>query len=436
MFSFLIAFVYFFFRLLTWTLILALPLGIAYFFYLKHRSTYFQRIGLPHPPVTSLFLGNLGDYENNLKQHEKILEWSKKYGTTFGMIDGGAPTIVTSDPEIINEVFVKQYYTFQARKFHPSFALDQENNPAVNVFFAQGNQWKRLRALFAGSLATGKIKAADPIIKRAAQELIQVFEKHENDVIDVSPQILNFTFAVIARSALGIDEEFGKSTYLNRKAIDFRSQESAEEKSERHQDFLDFMHEAEDPNFDATNNTDLYLKVPKKLTREELIQSARGFLIAGADTTATLLNYCLYELARHPECEEIIVQEIEDFIKSEDDIIYNNVKDLTYLDRFVKEVARFHPLAFTVTARRAIHSTTLKTSDGKQLQIDKGVGILANAFAIQMDENIWGSDAKEFNPDRFLPENSVHRHPMAWLPFGAGPRICPGKNLALHEAKS
>uniref|UniRef100_A0A914Y2T3 Cytochrome P450 n=2 Tax=Panagrolaimus superbus TaxID=310955 RepID=A0A914Y2T3_9BILA len=223
------------------------------------------------------------------------------------------------------------------------------------------------------------------------------------------------------------------------------------------------MYDAEDTNFDTTNKADLDIKVPKKLTREELIQSARGFLIAGADTTATLLNYCLYELAKHPECEEAILQEINDFITSEvggegvlgtssvypppltfsihksnrsDDINYNKVKDLTYLDRFVKEVARFHPLAFTVTARRAIHSTTLKASDGKLIQIDKGVAILGNAFAIQMDENIWGSDAKEFNPDRFLPENFENRHSMAWLPFGIGPRICPGKNLALHEAKS
>uniref|UniRef100_A0A914PPE4 Cytochrome P450 n=1 Tax=Panagrolaimus davidi TaxID=227884 RepID=A0A914PPE4_9BILA len=271
--------------------------------------------------------------------------------------NGGAPTIVTSDPEIINEVFVKQYYTFQARKFHPSFALDQKNNPALNVFFAQGNQWKRLRALFAGSLATGKIKAADPIIKRAAQELIEVFKSHENGVVDVVPQILNFTFAVISRSALGIDEEFGKSTYLNRvleilslgettkkpvsaffagtyeflpNAINIRSKESSKEKSERHQDFLDFLYEAEDTSFDnTTNKADLDLKVPKKLTREELIQSARGFLIAGADTTATLLNYCLYELARHPECEEVIVQEIDDFINSE--IVKNKFNIVFYI---------------------------------------------------------------------------------------------------------
>ena len=52
------------------------------------------------------------------------------------------------------------------------------------------------------------------------------------------------------------------------------------------------------------------------------------------------------------------------------------------------------------------------------------------------DEAIWGPDAKEFNPDRFLPEEYASLHPMAWLPFGAGPRICPGKNLAIHGVKA
>ena len=116
-----------------------------------------------------------------------MIEWDHKYGPTFGMYEGGQPTLVTSDPEILNEVFLKQYYTFQARKFHPAFAINQENNEKMNVFLAQGNQWKRLRSLFSGALTTGKIKAADPIIHRAAGELLEVFEKHENQVFDVSP---------------------------------------------------------------------------------------------------------------------------------------------------------------------------------------------------------------------------------------------------------
>uniref|UniRef100_A0A914Z9R6 Cytochrome P450 n=1 Tax=Panagrolaimus superbus TaxID=310955 RepID=A0A914Z9R6_9BILA len=307
------------------------------------------------------------------------------------------------------------------------------------------------------------------------------------------------TFAVISRSAMGIDEEFGKSVFLKKviglfgpkdtaknfvasffagtydflcvtkylqiftifttlkfaiqmrkmvdEAIKKRENESLEKKSKRHQDFLDFLREAQEDDMDTTNKLDLDIKIPKKLTRSELIGSSMTFLIGGADTTATLIDYCIYEIALNPEYEKIILQEIDDFITSEralcldepenqEDINYSKIKDLEFLERFVKEVARLHPFAYTATPRRAIESTTLQCSDGTFLHIDKGTCILPNMPVISKDENVWGKDAKEFNPDRFLPENSENRHSMAWLPFGAGPRICPGKNLAMHETKA
>uniref|UniRef100_A0A914P4T0 Cytochrome P450 n=1 Tax=Panagrolaimus davidi TaxID=227884 RepID=A0A914P4T0_9BILA len=242
------------------------------------------------------------------------------------------------------------------------------------------------------------------------------------------------TFAVISRSAMGINEEFGKSEF---KVITERENESAEEKGKRHQDFLDFLREAQEDNLDISNKADFDTKIPKKLTRDELIGSSHAFLLAGGDTTATLITYCLYELAMHPELEQRVLEETEEHhIKNVDDIDYNNIKNLEFLERFVKEAARLHPAAYLVTARRAIESTTLQQSDGTLLHIDKGTCILPNIPVITQDEKIWGKDATEFNPDRFLLENSKNRHPMAWLPFGAGLRICPGKNLAIYETKA
>uniref|UniRef100_A0A914YQL2 Cytochrome P450 n=1 Tax=Panagrolaimus superbus TaxID=310955 RepID=A0A914YQL2_9BILA len=176
-----------FLKITSWTALFALPLGIGYWFYLKHRSKYFQRLGIPQPPISSIFLGNLEEFEKDQKQHEKLEEWHKKYGPTFGMLQGAHRVIVTSDLNIINEVYVKQFHTFQARQLHVALAIDQKNGPQLNVFFGQGNQWKRLRALFASSLTISKIKSVDPIMARAHTELIREFKKHENKVVDVIP---------------------------------------------------------------------------------------------------------------------------------------------------------------------------------------------------------------------------------------------------------
>uniref|UniRef100_A0AC35FZE3 Cytochrome P450 n=1 Tax=Panagrolaimus sp. PS1159 TaxID=55785 RepID=A0AC35FZE3_9BILA len=474
------------FNLIVWILLLSLPFGVAYYFYLKHRSTYFQRIGLSQPPITSIFLGNLEEFEKDHKQHEKLVEWHEKYGPTFGMLQGAHRVIVTSDMNILNEVFVKQFHTFQARMIHPSFVVDQVNGRQLTLFFSQGNQWKRLRALFSSSLTISKIKSVEPIMEKAHDELYQVFKKNENKVIDIIPNILDMTFAFISRSALGINEEFGKSEYLHkivnilgpeetskslissffagtwdflsitkhfqilqfltvfREAFKLRDniikaiteRENEPPTSTRRRDFLDFLREAQEEDFDTTNKPDLDMKIPKKITRDELIGASMAYLFGGADTTATLINYCLYELTMHPECEEIILQEIDDYIKNEDDVNYNNVKNLEFLDRFIKETGRLHPFAYLAAMRRAIESATVQTSNGNLLQIDKHTAILPNMIVISKDENVWGKDAAEFNPDRFLPENSKNRHPLAWMLFGAGPRICPGKNLAIYETKA
>ena len=91
--------------------------------------------------------------------------------------------------------------------------------------------------------------------------------------------------------------------------------------------------------------------------------------------------------------------------------------------------------AFRATPRRAIKATVLQLSKGKTLKIDKGTCIFPNPFPVTTDLKIWGPDAKEFNPDRFLSENNPNRHPFASFLFGGGRRICPGKNLAIYQTK-
>ena len=77
--------------------------------------------------------------------------------------------------------------------------------------------------------------------------------------------------------------------------------------------------------------------------------------------------------------------------------------------------------------------------------IEKGDCIWADAWSIHVDKTLWGADAEDFCPERFvfLQLSLIafrwlkddQRHPMAWIPFGAGPRVCIGQRLAYMEAK-
>jgi unspecific monooxygenase len=53
---------------------------------------------------------------------------------------------------------------------------------------------------------------------------------------------------------------------------------------------------------------------------------------------------------------------------------------------------------------------------------------------LHRDPAVWGDNAAEFDPDRFLPERSQGRNPHAYKPFGTGQRACIGRQFALHEA--
>lgn len=121
---------------------------------------------------------------------------------------------------------------------------------------------------------------------------------------------------------------------------------------------MDFLREAEvepDEILD-TKKVALDKKVQKSLTREELIGMAVLFIIAGyptflalaihfrSDTSANATQYCLYELAKRPKEQEKVFEEMDQFIFADEDINYTNIQNLRYLDWFIKETLRHHPL--------------------------------------------------------------------------------------------
>ena len=84
--------------------------------YIRHRSNYFRDRGIGGPP--SLFLvGNLRDIFLN-SGPLVLCDWTKKYGKTYGVMEGGIPVLITSDVEVLNDVFNKKFDYFHGRKVH------------------------------------------------------------------------------------------------------------------------------------------------------------------------------------------------------------------------------------------------------------------------------------------------------------------------------
>ncbi|XP_068133444.1 thromboxane-A synthase [Hyperolius riggenbachi] len=166
----------------------------------------------------------------------------------------------------------------------------------------------------------------------------------------------------------------------------------------------------------------------KKLDDDEIMGQAFIFLIAGYETTCSLLSFTTYLLATQPQCQEKLLKEVDEFSAAHDGADYSSVHDLPYLDMVISESLRIYPPAFRY-ARQAGRDCTVMGH-----KIPAGMVVEIPVGCIQNDPQYW-PEPKEFKPERFTAEEKQKRHPCVYLPFGAGPRSCIGMRLAILEAK-
>jgi cytochrome P450 len=149
--------------------------------------------------------------------------------------------------------------------------------------------------------------------------------------------------------------------------------------------------------------------------------------LAGHETTASLLTWALYWLARRPDIAERVTAEIDHHIVN-DNPCSDDLKALEYTARFVNEVLRLYPPAWTI-ARNAIAEDVILG-----YRIPAGAIVMLSPYLAHRWEEIW-ADPLRFDPDRFTPEAIKGRHPFAYFPFSLGPRICIGMQFSLLEAR-
>ncbi|CAF4681721.1 unnamed protein product, partial [Rotaria sp. Silwood2] len=151
-------------------------------------------------------------------------------------------------------------------------------------------------------------------------------------------------------------------------------------------------------------------------------------MLAGFETTSTVLAYSTYVLAKQPNIQHKLRKEINEYWREgEDELNYEIISDMTYMDYFVREILRMYRISGQASTRQCATATTVCGH-----QIDKGCVILADVHAIHYSTDLWGPE----DPNLFIPErHAVKRHPLAYMGFGVGPRNCVGMRFALMELK-
>ncbi|KAG0498606.1 hypothetical protein HPP92_002932 [Vanilla planifolia] len=166
-----------------------------------------------------------------------------------------------------------------------------------------------------------------------------------------------------------------------------------------------------------------------------------NFLIAGRDTSANNLSWFFYMLCKNPLVQEKIVAEIQGLVGPEttpvdidafvDRLTQEALDRMHYLHAALTETLRLFPVV-PVDGKFAADDDMLP--DG--FKVRKGNGLNYLTYAMGRMTHLWGPDAEEFRPDRWLKNGAfLPESPFKFVSFNAGPRICLGKEFSYRQMK-
>lgn len=182
-----------------------------------------------------------------------------------------------------------------------------------------------------------------------------------------------------------------------------------------HGDLLDMLLEARDAD------------TGEAMSENQLREEVATIFAAGHETTANTLSWTWFMLDQHPDIRERLEAEVDTVLQGRTPTI-SDLANLPYTLQVLNEVLRLYPVV-PFTVRSVPHTTTLG-----------GYTIPANSLLflsmanIHLHPDFW-DDPHTFNPDRWAPGAMKRQHRLAFMPFGAGPRMCIGNNMALMEGQ-
>ncbi|KAG6812535.1 hypothetical protein H0H92_002304 [Tricholoma furcatifolium] len=442
---------------------------------------------VPGPKPESFILGNLPEI---FQSQAGIPDF--KYQREFGdvvRVKGafGEDRLLISDPKALQYIFHTSGYGFLK---WPERTEISRVLMGRGLLWADGDIHKRQRKVMLPGFGAPESKAFIPIFQKVGGELTAQW----TDILASSPdQTAEFNVATwLSRATMdSIGEGIFSSHHLQHwifkmlvAAFDYQFGALAQTDNEFMKAYFGLMrrnlvharHTANLANdvaralvkskagalLEGKNNKDILSLLVRanaseneatQLTEEEMLAQMRTILLAGHETSATSLCWVLLELARHPEWQ----QKLRDEIRSTElasgrkysSFTASDLDGMECLAAILKESMRFHPALYQNYRQAAKDdvlplSTPIKTASGEyssDLPIPKGMKVILSIAGYHRNKEVFGDDADIFNPDRWLRKSEEKKGPKMGvygnlLTFAGGVRSCIGWRFALYEVQS
>ena len=418
---------------------------------------------LPCPRGLPL-VGNLHQVRFD-RLHLQLEAWAERYGDMFVVRYGPIRGLVISDREAVQRMLIDRPDGFRRPAMIELTASDMR---LKGVFAAEGEDWRRQRRIVAGALGRTRLKTLFPQIQVMVGRLKRRWESaaDRQEPVDLCRDLMRFTVDVTMQVAFGIDANTLETEgpviqrhldkvfpVLNRRvnsifpywrifrlpsdrAMDRALVALEQEVGDMVQATRERMAADPDRMQAPTNFLESILAALAEegsgFSDEEVFANAGTLLLAGEDTTANSIAWAVHYLTGYPEYFHRARDEV-DALVAPGRIIEDpeQAGRLPFVDAFCNEVMRLKPVA----PLQILETVTEMDILGCRVPKGTPVTILARHMATR-NENF--GDGSDFDPDRWLvPPGERHRphERQAFIPFGAGPRICPGRSLALLEIR-
>ncbi|KAJ0098819.1 hypothetical protein Patl1_19996 [Pistacia atlantica] len=423
----------------------ALALISAIFIHRFHVTKSSQKTKKYHPIGSSHLSAGLNYY----RLFDFMTDLSRKY-KTFRLPSFSSSEIFTTDPTVVEYILKTNFPNYGKGFFQYNILTDLLGG---GIFVVDGEKWKHQRKVSSYEFSTKILRDFSSVVfKTTAVKLARIVSEASasNPSLDMQNLFMKATLDSVFKVILGIDLDGLSGTYEEGARFTDAFDKANAITSFRYADFfwkikrfLNIGSEAElRKNIEGKKEDVLSRFLDLKETDPKYLRDiVLNFVIAGKDTTATTISWFFYLLCKHPDRQEKIAKEITEATQVSSNssieelaakINEETLDKMHYLHAALSETLRLYP-AVPVDGKSVFSDDTLP--DG--FSVNKGDMIAYIPYAMGRMKALWGNDAEEFRPERWLNENGHFqpKSPFIFTAFQGGPRICLGKDFAYRQMK-
>ncbi|MGZ3645770.1 MAG: cytochrome P450 [Ktedonobacteraceae bacterium] len=386
-------------------------------------------------------VGNLFEFR---KDRLGLLRRLAREGDVCGMHFGPFPGILFNKPEHVHSILVQHAYDFDK-----GLAVHNTFRPVIGdgIFSSEGEFHRHQRKIMSPPFQPRHIVSYAETMGYYGEQIQQTWT--ENNVIDINQQMTNLTMSIIGKALFDADvftetDELGAAMTITLEYIahttsvlfpppyswplpgHIRTRKAVQT---LRNSILRFIDERRSNPIERNDFLSILLQAKdedgKPMSDDQLLAECLTLFGAGHETTATSLSWTWYLLCQHHEIYQKVQEEVDSILQGRTPT-YEDLARLPYCLQVFKEAMRLYPPAYLLS-RRALREVEI---DG--YHIPKDMVVLYAPYTLHRREEYF-PEPEKFDPERFLPEREKQLPRYAFVPFGAGPRICIGMYFAMME---